>query len=135
MERSDKHGARVDDEMARELTDLTRSGHTSRDGDSRDPEPAGDDQPAVDRIPEGADLGGIPRGTTAADLELRSELAARLGKEIWPADRAAIISVLEEESAPDVLRDAVVRLPDDRTFVNIQDVALALGLHTEESRF
>jgi hypothetical protein len=78
---------------------------------------------------------GTPAGTDPADLERRSALAEALGKEVWPADREALVAKAEEGNAPDAVLGQLRRLPDGRQFENLQDVAQALGLGTEQERF
>ena len=72
----DKHGARLDEQFQHEVEGLVRSGRTTHAGAWKEPEAFGEDQPDVDRAPEGALVGGVPDGTTGTDIEGRSELAA-----------------------------------------------------------
>jgi hypothetical protein len=107
MERgSDKHGARMDDALANEVDGTIQAGRSSRGEAWRDPEPSGEDQPEVDLRPDGALHGGVPVGMTEDDVELRSELAQALGKEIYP----------------------------EEWFVNVQDVWSRLGGGVEQHR-
>jgi hypothetical protein len=78
---------------------------------------------------------GTPAGTDPGDLERRAALAEALGKEVWPADRDALVAKAEEANAPDGVLGQLRRLPADRQFENVQDVAQALGLGTEQGRF
>jgi len=78
---------------------------------------------------------GTPAGTDPADLERRAALAEALGKEVWPADRDTLVAKAEEANAPDGVLAALRRLPGDRQFENVQDVAQTLGLGTEQERF
>lgn len=78
---------------------------------------------------------GTPAGTDPADLERRAALAEALGKEVWPADRDTLVAKAEEGNAPDAVLGQLRRLPGDRQFENVQDVAAALGLGTEQQRF
>ena len=78
---------------------------------------------------------GTPAGTEPADLERRAALAEVLGKEVWPADRDTLVAKAEETGAPDGVLGQLRRLPSDRRFENVQDVAAALGLGTEQGRF
>jgi hypothetical protein len=69
MERgSDKHSARMDDALQHETEGLIRSGHDNR-ADWNSPEPSGEDQPDVDRAPNGTLAGGVPDGMTESDSE------------------------------------------------------------------
>jgi hypothetical protein len=72
---------------------------------------------------------------SAQDVELRSALASHLGKEIYPARRDQLLVRLGEENAPDRLVSLVAGLPADEEFENVQDIAVALGLHVETERF
>ena len=74
-------------------------------------------------------------GTDEADLERRSAIAEALGKEIWPADRDRLVANAEESGAPDAVLGQLRRLPADREFTNVQDVARELGIGTEQQRF
>jgi len=78
---------------------------------------------------------GTPSGTAPGDLERRSALAEALGKEVWPADRDALVAKAEDVAAPDGVVAQLRRLPEGRQFENVQDVAQALGLGTEQERF
>jgi hypothetical protein len=78
---------------------------------------------------------GTPAGTDPGDLERRAALAEVLGKEVWPADRDRLVAKAKEANAPDGVLGRLRRLPDDRQFENVQDVARALGLGTEQERF
>jgi hypothetical protein len=135
MERSDKHGPRVDEAMQHETEGLVRSGRRTRTEEWRDPEPSGEDQPDVDRAPDGTLTGGVPEGITPDGVEERSELAAHLGKEIYPANRDAVIDRLLETNAPDRLVAAVRGLPAEGQYANAGELASALGLGHEEHRF
>ena len=74
-------------------------------------------------------------GTNHGDIERRAALAESLGKEVWPADRDQLIAKAQEGTAPDRVMSDLQRLPAGRQFENIQEVAQALGLATEQQRF
>jgi hypothetical protein len=76
-----------------------------------------------------------PSGTDEGDIERRAALAEALGKEVWPADRDQLIGKAQEGNAPDGVLSQLRRLPEGRQFTNVQDVARALGLGTEQQRF
>jgi hypothetical protein len=76
-----------------------------------------------------------PDGTDPGDIERRAALAETLGKEVWPADRDTLVAKAEEASATDAVLGQLRRLPADQQFTNVQDVARALGLGTEQQRF
>ena len=74
-------------------------------------------------------------GTDPGDIDRRAALAAHLGKEVWPADRDTLVAKAEEANAPDGVLADLRRLPAGERFGNVQDVARALGLGTEQQRF
>jgi hypothetical protein len=74
-------------------------------------------------------------GTDPADVERRAALAEALGKEVWPADRDTLVGKAEEGNAPDAVLGQLRRLPAGTEFTNVQEVAQALGLGTEQHRF
>jgi hypothetical protein len=76
-----------------------------------------------------------PSGTDPGDIERRAALAETLGKEVWPAGRDTLIAKAEEANAPDAVLGQLRRLPAGQEFANVQDVAQALGLGTEQQRF
>ena len=78
---------------------------------------------------------GTPAGTDPGDIERRAALAETLGKEVWPADRATLVAKAEEATAPDDVLAQLRRLPEGQQFTNMQAVAEALGLGTEQQRF
>lgn len=116
MERSNKHGPRLDDTMAGETESLDRGAPVeSRVEEWREAEPAGEDQHVPDAVL------GMP------DTELRSELAKRLRKGAFPANRQTLEQVAIEEQAPGHILDLLRRLPDGRMFDNTADIWRALG--------
>ena len=136
MERgSDKHGFRLDDALEKETRGIVQGNHDPRGEDWKSAEPSGEDQPDVDRVPHGTLAGGLPEGLTEADLEGRSELAALLGKELWPAETPQIGERLRSENAPDRLLELVGRLPAGRVYANVAEVWQDLTGAREEHRF
>jgi Protein of unknown function (DUF2795) len=76
-----------------------------------------------------------PPGTSEADIERRAAIAEVLGKEVWPADRDTLVAKAQESTASDDVVAQLRRLPEGQQFANVQDVARALGLGTEQERF
>ncbi|MDK3255852.1 DUF2795 domain-containing protein [Blastococcus capsensis] len=76
-----------------------------------------------------------PPGTSAGDIERRAAIAEALGKEVWPADRDQLVARAQEGPAADRVLADLRRLPADQQFENVQEVAEALGLGTEQQRF
>jgi len=132
---SDKHGFRLDEQLKHEVSGMVRSGVSTHAEEWKDPEPSGEDQPDVDRAPDTTLVGGVPEGTTEADIEGRSELAAAIGKEVWPATAAVLQARARESGASDRVLDRLSELPGDRTYRNIQEVWSALGGGAEQHRF
>jgi hypothetical protein len=130
---SDRHGPLLDQALAREVDGMLRGTGPTHAEEWRDPEPAGPDQPRVGTA-AGAD-GGTPDGMGQADLELRAELAAVLGRAAFPADGTALRSWLADGNAPDHLRALLARLPGDRRYENVGEVWAALRLPAEDQGF
>jgi pyruvate carboxylase len=78
---------------------------------------------------------GTPSGTDQGDIERRAAIAEVLGKEVWPAERDQLVAKAEEASASDTVLGQLRRLPGGQQFTNLQEVAEALGLGTEQQRF
>ena len=74
-------------------------------------------------------------GTDQGDIERRAAIAEALGKEVWPADRDQLLAKAQEGPAADRVLSDLQRLPADQQFQNVQEVAQALGLGTEQQRF
>ena len=74
-------------------------------------------------------------GTNQRDIDRRAALAEVLGKEVWPADRDTLVAKAQESNAPDRVLADLRRLPAGERFGNVQEVARALGLGTEQQRF
>jgi Protein of unknown function (DUF2795) len=74
-------------------------------------------------------------GVDPGDVERRAAIAEALGKEVWPADRDALVSKAQESNAPGNVLSSLQRLPTGQTFQNVQEVAAALGIGTEQHRF
>lgn len=135
MERgSDKHSARMDDALDAEVSGLVRSGRDNR-AEWNSPEPSGEDQPDVDRVPNGTQSGGVPDGMTEQDVEGRSELAGYLGR-VWPATTEQLLGVATDHDAPEHVTAAIRALPPGHSFENLQELWAAVsGGHVETQRF
>ena len=134
MQQTDKHGPVLDEELRHETRGLVQGGRSTRAEEFRDPEPAAEDQPTGDRIyPE--DRRGNPEGMTQDDVDERADIARSLGTGAFPGDRDALVAVAEENEATDHVLGLLRSLPAGETFENVQDVAVALGLHVETHRF
>lgn len=131
---SDKHGPRQDEAMQHEVEGVLRSGHSSRAEEWREAEPSGEDEPEVDRVPDGSLSGGVPDGMDNDDVSGRAELAGFLGR-AYPADRESLLAVALENNASDRILAELRRLPAGERFDSINDVWSALGGGVEEQRF
>jgi hypothetical protein len=115
---------------------MMTAGRETRGEDWKSSEPSGEDQPDVDRSPDGTLAGGVPEGMTPEDIELRSEIAARLGKGCWPGDAEALLVRAAEMNATERVLNALRGLPAGRDYANMQEVWAALsGGHVEARRF
>jgi Protein of unknown function (DUF2795) len=74
-------------------------------------------------------------GTSEAGVERRAAIAEALGKEVWPADRDTLLAKAQDGNVPDRVLAELRGLPGDRQFENLQEVARALGIGTEQERF
>jgi hypothetical protein len=126
---------REDEQLAHETEGLVRSGHPTRVEEFRAPEPAGEDQPTGDEhlMGPGREPGTAP-GLTNDDIEVRSEIARFLDRAALPGGRDDLVAAAEEHQATDRVLELLRQLPADAQFQNVQDVARALGLGTEEHR-
>lgn len=66
------------------------------------------------------------------DVETRSQIAQSLGKEVWPADRDTLVAVATDNAASDRVLTLLRSLPADRTYRNVQEVAVVLGVASAE---
>ncbi|WP_249998600.1 DUF2795 domain-containing protein [Actinoplanes sp. M2I2] len=121
MERgSSKHGTRLDEEMKQEVRGNVQGIAGSRVEDWKTPEPAGEDQPEVTRVP---------------DVDERNDLS-RFGRYIglssMPGDREALRQGAETLGAPDDVLDDLDRLPDGVVFHTVTEIWAALGRGSAE---
>jgi Protein of unknown function (DUF2795) len=118
---SSTHGPRLDQEMARETKDITRSGHSTHTEEWRQPEP-------VDEVRQPRPSGpGGPDGPVNDAIQLRSTLASVIGRSSFPADRETLVRCARDANAPSELLDRITSLPAGRNFANVGEVARALG--------
>jgi hypothetical protein len=123
---STHHSGRVDDELASEVESLVRSGRESHSDDDRLHEPPADDEPMPDARVAGTEH--AEDGVLDLDeIEARSRLASSVRPSAFPADRARLLDVANEEHAPPDVLDALGSLPPEIRFVNVQQVWEALG--------
>lgn len=116
METSDKHSARVDDELQKD----TRAG-----ADVREQQRADDSRPDIVQTQEGV--------LDVADAERRSALARAIEPGVFPARPATLEASAAANFADDGIIRALQSLPD-RVYDNVQDVWTTLGGPVEEKR-
>lgn len=135
MERgSDKHGPRMDDALQSEVAGMLRAGHQTHAEEWKLAEPSGEDQPDVDRVPDGTRAGGVPEGMTAEDVETRSELATYLRLSAFPGDAAALREEAAANEAPVRVVDLLGALPEGPEYANVGEVWVAVGGGVEAHR-
>ncbi len=134
QQQSDKHGPREDEMLAAQTEGLVRSGHSTRAEEWRDPEPSGEDEPDVDRIPNADGSAGAGMDMTADDVAGRSELGRYLGIGAFPGNRQVLVDVASDNNAPDAVVATLQRLPDGREYQNVNEVWETLGGGTEHHR-
>ena len=135
MDTNDKIGARLDDELKGETDGMIRANRQTRAEEWHQIEPSGEDEPDVDRAPDGTMTGGTPEGMAADDVELRSEIAGYLGRDVYPAVREQLIGAAMDHHAPDHVVERIKTLPSGREFQNVNEVWEAVGGHVESDRF
>lgn len=131
MQETDKHSPRVDQQLKHEDASLTHgAGVEARSQDDRSeqdteglPNPA--DRPDLPSVP-GTDM-------TTDDVDARSKLAMGIATAKFPADRAALVAAAEKAFAGDEVLDRLRRLPDGRSFANVEAVWEATGGPNEGS--
>ena len=116
MDMSDKHSARMDDELQKD----TRAGE-----DVREAQRADDARPDVVQQQEGV--------LDDADAAKRSELARFLEPSLFPARPSELEASAARNFAGDGLIQALQALPD-RVYENVQDVWSTMGGAIEEKR-
>jgi hypothetical protein len=135
MERGNsKHAARLDDEMEHEVRGILQGGSNPRVEEWNDPEPPGEDQPDVDRIPGGTAAGGAPPGMTPDEVDGRSNLGRYVPMSALPGDRSRLLEGARSLDAPDAVLAQLAGLPEGREYETVSQVWAALGHHNEERR-
>jgi len=132
---SSKHSPRLDEQMSAEVAGLVSAGRQTHAQEWAEAEPSGEDQPEVDRVPDGTLVGGTPEGLDAEEVELRSRLAAVLPRSAFPGDRDALVGAAASEDAPEALLDVLRGLPEGGSYATVGDVWRALGHTVEDHRF
>ncbi|MDM4718376.1 DUF2795 domain-containing protein [Micromonospora sp. WMMA1363] len=138
MERgSSKHGPRVDEQMNQEVSGLVQGPGAggSRVEESRQPEPAGEDQPEPKTVTAGALRSGNPQGMSSDDVEERSRLGRFITLSALPGDREALVANARNNDAPADIIAELERLPAETRYQTISEVWAALGHKNETIRW
>ncbi|TDC87781.1 DUF2795 domain-containing protein [Actinomadura sp. 7K507] len=133
-DKSDKHGAKLDDEIDRETHGMVSGGHPTRADEFRETEPYSDDHPGDPAESVAGEREGSPPGMSAQDVEGRSALARMLTGVRYPARPNELVRHAAEGGAPDEAVEALRSLPR-REYENVADVAEELGYGREERRY
>jgi hypothetical protein len=120
----------MDDELKREVRSELQAKRATRAEEWREPEPPAEDEPEATWAPAGRP-GATPPGEDWETIELRSALAAHLGRAAFPATRPKLLDTLRAHQAEQRLLDLVSAAPDDVTFANFGELVRALGLPVE----
>lgn len=130
---SDKSGPRMDEERGRDTEAMERGAPVpSRSEEFREVKGAGDDEPPPDARLSG-DRGLVPDDQLGPDeLEARTDIARNLDPSIFPAEREVLLQSARGNNAPVVVLAELARLPEGKTFENVQAVWQALGGTIEE---
>lgn len=133
-EQTDKHGARLDEQIERETQGMVSGGHPTHAEEFKETEPYSDDHPADPAAAAGAPREGSPPGMSANDVEGRSALARLLTGVRFPARPNELTRHAAEADAPGDTVEALRTLPK-REYENVADVAEQLGYGREERRY
>ncbi|MBU2670515.1 DUF2795 domain-containing protein [Actinoplanes bogorensis] len=112
---SDKHSARVDDELAREVRDIVQGVGGTRADDGRVPESPADGEPEVSGVLDDGETDELSR------------FGRYIGRSALPGDREKLRQSAETLLAPDDVLAEIDRLPADREFATVTEIWAALG--------
>jgi hypothetical protein len=126
MQESDKHAARIDEQLEHETAHLTSGSPTENRDEFRRQQAPGDGEPETgmgDR-PELDEAPGL--GLAEHDAEERSQLAIHLGR-VFPATRDRLLTAAEENMAPPDVLQRLRTLPAGESYETVEAVWEALG--------
>ncbi|MBL7260585.1 DUF2795 domain-containing protein [Actinoplanes sp. LDG1-01] len=112
---SNKHSARVDDELAQEVRDLVQGVGGGHADESRVPEPPADGEPNVSPILEDGEANDISR------------FGRYIGRSALPGDRVKLRDSAETLLAPDDVLADIDSLPEGQEFQTVAEIWSALG--------
>jgi hypothetical protein len=133
-EKSDKHGARLDDELRHETEGLVRGGGPTHAEPGNDPEPVETDAGRDPTASGPARRPGAPPGMTPRDVENRSAFAKLLAGVRYPAPPKRLAAHAADQGGPEVAVRALDAMPD-REYRGLPEVLAALGYGQEDGRF
>ncbi|MEO3828036.1 DUF2795 domain-containing protein [Actinomadura sp. B10D3] len=133
-DKSDKHGAKLDEEIGRETRGMVSGGHPTHAEEFKETEPFSDDPPADPDTAAADEREGSPPGMSAQDVESRSALARMLTGVRYPARQNELVRHAAEADASGELIERLRGLPR-REYENVADVAEELGYGREERRY
>ena len=107
----------------------------SRVDESRQPEPAGEDQPEPKTVTAGALRSGNPQGMSSDDVEGRSRLGRFITMSALPGDREALVANARDNDAPADIVAELERLPEGTRYQTVSEVWAALGHKNETTRW
>ena len=108
----DKHSARVDEAIQDPRTSATA-------GYRDDARPHEDEEDVFERAGVRPDVPAAPGVPDPAEVAARSELARFLSPRALPGTRDQLLASAIDNDAPEWVRDALTRLPDDQMFEGI----------------
>ena len=125
MEReSDLHSARVDEQLKHEMGGMLQ-GRSFGEGREEHYTTESPDDPGLSRRPDLPSPGpGMP---DQDEVELRSDLAASLRPSAFPADKATLVAIANEEGAHSRVLRLLDLAPDGQTFNDVAEVWEATG--------
>jgi hypothetical protein len=126
---SNKHSARVDDEMAEEVRGTVQGVAGARAEEWKMAEPSGEDQPQTTVVPDDDYGRDEPAGVGNPEAEQFSRFGSYIGR-AFPGDRAAIEESARNLDAPDDVLALIEQLPPDTEFRNVAEVWQTLGRDT-----
>ncbi|GLY75177.1 DUF2795 domain-containing protein [Actinoallomurus iriomotensis] len=133
-DKSDKHGARLDDQLRHETEGLVRGGGPTHAERGNDPEPVETDAGRDPTAASSSRTVGAPPGMSPEDVAARSEFAKVLAGARYPATPDQLSAHVADEGAPDVAVRALGDLPK-RQYDGLPEVMDALGYGHETERF
>lgn len=128
MERgSNKHSARVDDELSQEVRGTVQGVAGARAEEWKQAEPSGEDQPQVSMVPVDDSGRGEPNGVGSPQGEAFSRFGSYIGLSALPGDRETLEKSARDLLAPDDVIETLRRLPADTTYQTVAEVWRAAG--------